>query len=169
MASRLSVKNDRHSDRKNGGYYEGHHIVPKSKGGTGISSRGLRNNNIVYLTAREHFLAHWLLWRIHGDRVSALAFHKMMSKNKQQERGFSAKGYEEARIAFSETNKGNQYGKGQIRIVSEETKRKISMNHADVTGSKNPFFGKKHSDEVRKRISEAAYRRHNSFSSLLAV
>jgi group I intron endonuclease len=31
-------------------------------------------------------------------------------------------------------------GKGR-KIVSEETKRKISENHADVSGSNNPFYG----------------------------
>lgn len=31
-------------------------------------------------------------------------------------------------------------GKGR-KVVSEETKRKISQNHADVSGSNNPFYG----------------------------
>ena len=37
------------------GYSECHHIVPKALGGTNDE------NNLVFLTFREHFLAHWLL------------------------------------------------------------------------------------------------------------
>ena len=86
MSSRLLLKTERYIKRKNGEYFEGHHIIPKSKGGLGLSTRGLNNENIVYLTAREHFLAHWILWRIYRDRATALAFHKMISVNKFQER-----------------------------------------------------------------------------------
>lgn len=37
---------------------------------------------------------------------------------------------------------------------SEETRRKISENHADTGGEKNGFFGKKHSEETKKHLSE---------------
>ena len=39
-------------------------------------------------------------------------------------------------------------------IVSEETKKKISANHIDVSGENNPMYGKHHSDETKKKISE---------------
>jgi hypothetical protein len=157
MESRLLSKPERYQKRKTGEYYEGHHIIPKNKGGEGTSNRGLNHPNIVLLTAREHFLAHWLLWRIYGDRVSALAFHKMMSSNKNQNRIVSSRGYEEARLAFSETNKGNQYGKGKTRIVTEEQKKKHSeLMKGRYSGENNPYFGKTHSDESKKMISEKA-------------
>ena len=157
MESRIILKNQRHQERKVGIYYEGHHIIPKAKGGEGNSSRGLNHQNIVLLTAREHFLSHWLLWRIYRDRASALAFHKMMSNNKNQNRIVSSKGYEEARLAFSETNKGNQYGKGKTRIVTEEQKKRHSkLMKGRYSGENNPYFGKTHSDESKKRISEKA-------------
>lgn len=38
---------------------------------------------------------------------------------------------------------------------SEETRAKMSIHHADVSGSKNPFFGKTHSEDVLLRIVEA--------------
>ena len=38
---------------------------------------------------------------------------------------------------------------------SEETLKKISENHADVSGENNPMYGKNHSEETRKKISEA--------------
>ena len=38
-------------------YMEKHHIVPRSLGGNN------KKENIVSLTAREHFICHWLLWK----------------------------------------------------------------------------------------------------------
>ena len=156
MSTRLLLKPERHKMRKNGEYFEGHHIIPKSKGGAGISSRGLNNDNIVYLTAREHFLAHWLLWRIHRDRSSALAFHKMLSCNKNQDRVMSSRAYSEARLAFSETNKGNQYGRlSKGKKMSEERKAEVSkFMKGRWSGENNPFFGMKHTDETKKILSE---------------
>ena len=161
MNSRLLLKTERYKAKKQGEYYEGHHIIPKAKGGTGISSSGLKHPNIVLLTAREHFLAHWLLWKIYRDRSSALAFHKMLSSNDKQNRVISSRGYEEARLAFSETNKGNQYGKGKTRIITEEQKRKHSeLMKGKYSGNNNPFYGKKHNDESRLKISDAAKNRY---------
>jgi hypothetical protein len=42
------------------GYKERHHIIPKSLGGSNNTS------NLVDLTAREHFIAHFLLAKLHG-------------------------------------------------------------------------------------------------------
>lgn len=157
MQSRLNIKKERHILKKQGIYFEGHHIIPKAKGGTGTSTRALNHPNIVLLTAREHFLAHWLLWRIYRDRSSALAFHKMMSTNDHQTRTKSSRGYEEARLAFSETNKGNQYGKGKIKVISEKQKQHQSeVMKGRYVGDLNPFYGKTHTDESRKKISDKA-------------
>lgn len=41
------------------------------------------------------------------------------------------------------------------RIVSNETRHKISENHADVSGTNNPFFGKHHTEETKKLLSTA--------------
>jgi hypothetical protein len=156
MCDRLIKKPERLILKKDGNYFEGHHIIPKSKGGTGNSSRPKNNPNIVLLTAREHFLAHRLLWRIYRDRSSALAFHKMMSINKNQNRITSTKGYEEARLAFRLTNIGNQYGKGKTRIVSEEQRKKRSIiMKGKFSGDKNPFFNKKHTEETKDKLRKS--------------
>jgi hypothetical protein len=42
-----------------------------------------------------------------------------------------------------------------ILLPSEDTKKKISQNHADVSGDKNPFSGKKHTAVARLRIKLA--------------
>ena len=46
---------------KNDCYCETHHIIPKSEGGSNDKS------NLVNLTAREHYIAHLLLWKIYKD------------------------------------------------------------------------------------------------------
>lgn len=48
-------------------YTESHHIVPRCMGGDDT------NVNLVELTAREHFLAHWLLHKIHPKNFKVLA------------------------------------------------------------------------------------------------
>ena len=40
-------------------YYEKHHILPKSLGGSNDET------NLVKLTAREHFICHWLLVKMY--------------------------------------------------------------------------------------------------------
>lgn len=40
-----------------GVYYEIHHIIPRSEGGTN------EKTNLVHLTPREHYIAHLLLWK----------------------------------------------------------------------------------------------------------
>ena len=156
MLSRLLLKPERIKEKRNGEYFEGHHIIPKCKGGTGTSTRPKNNTNIVLLTAREHFLAHWLLWLIYRDRQMALAFHKMLSTTKNIKRITSSRGYEEAREAFKLTNIGNQYGKGKTKIISEEQKKNQSLTmKGRYLGNNNPFFNKKHTEESKDKMRKS--------------
>src|SRR5215831_4622023 len=55
-------------------YIETHHIRPRSLGGSDLYA------NLVDLTYREHFLAHWLLTKMHKGRNRTrmmMAFHMM--------------------------------------------------------------------------------------------
>ena len=62
-----------------GTYYEIHHIVLRSEGGTNEES------NLVSLTAREHFVAHWLLYRDRPNSyVRAEAFRMMCDVDPSQ-------------------------------------------------------------------------------------
>ena len=40
-------------------------------------------------------------------------------------------------------------------VASEETRIKLSQNHYDCSGEKHPMFGKKHSEETRKKMSNS--------------
>ena len=53
------------------GYFEAHHIVPRSMGGSDDA------DNMINLTARQHFVAHWMLARAMGGSAARAFF--MMS------------------------------------------------------------------------------------------
>ena len=81
---------------KKNGYFENHHICPKCEGGTDDPT------NLVCLTAREHFIAHKILWRLnpynpklryafmkmsepHSLRVTSRMYELKQSKLKRRE------------------------------------------------------------------------------------
>jgi|AntAceMinimDraft_18_1070375.scaffolds.fasta_scaffold56490_3 hypothetical protein len=94
--------------KHNGTYYENHHITPKCLNGLD------EENNLVLLTAKEHYICHKLLTKIYpNDRNLATAFHYMtFGKNYYNQSG---RDYEYARELVSNIP------------MSEETKRKIGM------------------------------------------
>ena len=122
-------------------YYERHHIWPKCLSGPD------EDWNIVYLTAREHFIAHWLLYKMtSGDdrRRMGNALWCMCQVNKHQKRKFTSRQYEEARKVFNELNKG--------KTLSKETKIKISKS---LSGENHPMYGRTHSIEAKIKIGES--------------
>ena len=113
-------------NRNTEGYTEIHHIIPRSLGGT--------NNqlNLVELTAREHFICHILLTKFTKGQdkrkmVRAVVF--MKSENTYQNRYINSRLYESIKLIHSNN-------------------MSLSMS-----GEKNTFFGKKHSEETRKKMS----------------
>jgi hypothetical protein len=111
-------------------YYEEHHIIPKCLGGSNDKS------NLVLLTAREHFICHHLLVRIHPTNPKLVhAFWLMCNiKNPYQDRYIpSSISYQEARELNSKLG------------VSDSTKDKMSKSH----------MGHSHSLETRKKIASS--------------
>jgi hypothetical protein len=64
----------RSSKPKDGRYYERHHIIPKSHGG------GNQKWNLCWLTLKEHFVAHWLLWKIYRSSKMVFALNHMNNR-----------------------------------------------------------------------------------------
>jgi hypothetical protein len=65
-------------DKKGDTYYEAHHIIPTCLGGKGKTNQWKTHENIVLLTAREHFICHWLLHEIHPHNKSlCFSFYSM--------------------------------------------------------------------------------------------
>jgi hypothetical protein len=130
-------------DRKKfDGYSETHHIVPKCLGGSNSKS------NLVKLTAREHFLAHYLLAKIYGGSLWA-AVTKMSGNRRRSGFLFNSRLYEVARkkhaFFISESQKG--------RKLSILTKEKIAKSLREKESVNHPWTGRKHSQETKNKIS----------------
>jgi hypothetical protein len=111
-------------NKNTGQYYERHHIIPKSLGGSNASE------NLVLLSAREHFIAHLLLSEMcicqSHSRKMKFALQKMMN-NPQCPHAFTSSQYELARIKNL---------KGLIgRKFTDEHKLKISLSNLGQTRS----------------------------------
>ena len=76
-----------------------------------------------------------------NQKVSEETKKKISLKNKGK------KLTEEHRKKISESNKG--------KVTSEQTRKKISENHADISGDKNPMWGKTHSKDARDKMRKA--------------
>lgn len=112
------------------GYCEKHHIVPKALGGLDISE------NLVELTAREHFVAHWLLARVHGGKMW-YAFQMMCNmKNPYQEHRYtpSSRTFLEMKSNLTPSKESNE-------------KRSKAMS-----GENHFMYGKKHSAATRRKM-----------------
>lgn len=141
---------NRAKDRKVVGYTEKHHIIPKCMGGDDSP------HNLVDLTGREHFIVHWLLHEIYPkNRGLSYAFWLMssMTNNKQHCRYVpSSRIVEYARIHMAAANKGS--GNPMYgKTHSAETRRKMSEKAT----------GRKVSEDTKKKISKARTGSNNPF------
>jgi hypothetical protein len=123
----------------NGSYYEDHHIIMKSMGGTDDK------NNRLLLTAKEHYIAHYLLWKIYKNSQTALSFLYMCNDGNKTGIKISSRLYEEIRIECSKISSKNL----KSQWNNPETRKKLSISNS----IKNK--GRKHNDESRKNMSEA--------------
>lgn len=127
-------------------YHEIHHIIPKSLNGTNDE------NNLVSLTAREHFVCHMLLPKMllgKQKRNMSFAFWSMCNRHNTKIENIyysSSRIYEIARKEFILANKNLHTG----RKCLPETKDKISVGQIGrIGGMKN----KTHSQETKDKIS----------------
>lgn len=113
---------ERAQNRKLEGYSEKHHIMPKCIGGQDVKE------NIVELTAREHFLCHRLLCEIHPNQEKLWYALWLMAigKKKWNHRdpyNFTSREYERIKLEFIQRKTGNF-------VVSEQHKNKISKHNS---------------------------------------
>lgn len=124
-------------------YTEKHHVVPRCVGGDNST------DNLVILTAREHYVAHQLLVKMYpGHRGLAYAAI-CMGMNSHGNRP-NNRIYGWLRKKYSETPPWN---KGKTGIYSEETIEKIRAAN----------IGKIYSKETLKKISESVTAREHTW------
>lgn len=133
------------------GYVERHHIIPRCFGGSNDPG------NIVKLTAREHFIAHLLLYKM---QTTKHAKHQMLTAVIMMKgKVLNSRLYKKARIDFSNTHSKlmltNHPHKG--KPMSIEQREKISMIKKKLFSNKerHPMFGKKHSYESIRKNRES--------------
>jgi hypothetical protein len=100
------------------GYCEVHHIVPKSLGGTNAK------DNLISLTPRQHYIAHWMLWKALGG-VAGRSFFMMSNFGKYGK--VNAKTYGLARADYSEQVKIQMANKPNIPAFTHEHRQKLRM------------------------------------------
>ena len=99
-----NAKKETENGKRSLGYYEKHHIQPKSLGGTNDKE------NLVKLTAREHFVCHWLLVKMYdkgtverNKMLCALWRMNHNGSNTHEIHYINSRAYEALRIEFAKT------------------------------------------------------------------
>lgn len=123
-------------------YTEKHHILPKSMGGSDDKE------NIAVLTAREHFICHWLLLKIHKNKSMIFAFFRMTKPVGNGRTRYVSHSYKYAKEIMSKFMKETRSGAGHPMF--------------GLKGENNPNFGSKRNDETKKKISEKSKERFKS-------
>jgi hypothetical protein len=137
--------------KEQGLYVEGHHTFPKSIYG--------KNNRIVYLTAREHYVAHALLERICIQRYGKEHWKSKKMNNAHIIMGGRGKYknsyiYEEARKRYSEHRTGvPMKEESKLKLRNQKLGRKQSPEVVEIIKRKNT--GKKRTQEQKDRMSIA--------------
>lgn len=115
------------------GYTERHHIHPRSLGGTDDKS------NLVELTAREHFICHWLLTKM----TTGEDHYKMLNA---------------LRMMRAEKSGQQRYETAITGRVYESIKQKYAhLQSIKVSGKNNPMYGDKfyRSEDGKQRQRDA--------------
>lgn len=161
----------------NAEYVEAHHICPKSID-LFPEYTSFKSNpwNKCVVTARQHYIAHYLLFKAYGGRQT-YAFNAMcnQTKNKNTQRFYklNSKLYATVKSKISNPNHPNR---GTSVYIDPITLKKVKLSTSDsrVTsgefkhfrkGTTGTFTGRKHSEEtlekLRKPKSEEANRKNS--------
>jgi hypothetical protein len=134
------------------GYAEVHHIVPRSLGGSDDA------DNLIRLTARQHYVAHWMLSRALGGSA-ARAFFMMSNFGRYGQ--VNSTTYAIARQEYAELAAVQMKGR-TMPPVSDETRQKQSqaklgkkLTPEHIEKVRQARIGKKMSPEFRKNVSQA--------------
>lgn len=142
--------------RGDGTYYELHHIYPKS------IFPELKNDkdNLVLLTAREHFLAHYLLCKIYSEGPSHFkmlcAFNRMTKNTSKVESNLymNSRLFEKMKIELNEQRK-----EVSKVLMSDPQRRKQISERVKKYHQENP---RQWTDEQKKQVSDTLKEKYKS-------
>lgn len=131
---------------KTNDYVEKHHIIPKSLGGNNSKE------NLVLLTAKEHYICHRLLVKFCiGKSKSKMvyALHRMCNHGK------TSRVYDIARKLYSEQLKKDWTKERKISHGVLISKKQIGKKHSDYTKNliRQKAIGRKYSEDTKKKLS----------------
>lgn len=132
---------DRARNRKLEGYKERHHIIPRCIHGLDTE------DNIVELTAKEHYMAHRLLTEIYPNNSKIKYAYWMMCSMET-----------ESQTRYKVSAKSYEYAKQLISTRTSETKQKISksLKQSYDSGKRKKWnLGKTMPSEFGEKISKA--------------
>ena len=144
------------------GYVEKHHILPKSMGGSN------KKENIIALTAKEHYVCHVLLTKcttVYYLKLMRYALGKFIQSNKYQKRNFTARQYQNIRESISLARTGTTFSDESKKKMSNSAKNRIPWNkglkgvivHSKESNLKrsNTLKGRPISEEQKNKISNS--------------
>ena len=156
---------ERARTRTTNGYVERHHIQPRSLGGSDD------NDNLVDLTAREHFICHWLLTKMYTGEARAkmiYALNGMKRGNEfaqRYETKITARVYENLKKEFSKVHSATMKGRTPWNKGVPITEEQREKNRIAATGKKRSAeaiaktvakqTGQKRSQETKDKIRNA--------------
>ena len=150
------------------GYAERHHILPRSMGGTN------HEDNLVYLTGREHCIIHLLLAKIYNNDSMWYALNCMTLTRKIKSRAYEIGRKKQAEVN-SRLMKGRfagekHYAFGKPGMFTgkkhtEKVKKQLSELASKKLGEKNPFFGKKHTQKTKNNLREISRKRNSGMGN----
>lgn len=144
------------------GYTEKHHIIPRSLGGSNDPS------NLVILSAREHFICHYLLIKIHKNNQSNFykmikALAMMLCSSQNQIRYSPSRKYEIIRNEYSKAQSLNQLGSNNsqfgTRWITNLIEDKKHLKHLKIPDGW--YLGRKLRYEVLKKKKEVLELKQN--------
>jgi hypothetical protein len=118
------------------GYKERHHIIPRSLGGSNDKE------NLVDLTAREHFICHWLLIKMYSGESKAKMVYALngMKRNgqytKRYETKITSRVYENLKKEFSLIHSTTMKGRPAHNKGVPATEEQKEKNRKSALGKK---------------------------------
>lgn len=142
----------------NGVYYEPHHILPKCLGGLPLyyhKNKKEHHPNIIWLTPKEHFEAHKLLYLENQNNKKLIWVFMVMCEHHPDY--YNGNDYEQAKLSLSKVMTGKKWNLESRQKLSNSCKGKFVGEKNGMYGKKgklNPLYDKKLSLCRIKQISE---------------